>query len=253
MFFILSKLFGVLCSPFVWVIGLFLISFFLSFRFKRKLRWLAFILLLLLSNSALFNLVSRAWEEHPVNPKVLDGNHRIVVVLGGMASENKYNGLPRFSQSSDRLWQGLFLLKQNYADTLIISGGLGYLFDKQKSEGVLLNEYLTDIGIKNDSILIESASRNTFENARNTALLFRQNNIPQKIILVTSAFHMPRARACFEKQGFDLEVFPADPVSSTRPMNWKDYFIPSAGVIAQWEVLFREWAGMMMYKINGYI
>ncbi|WP_232526813.1 YdcF family protein [Marinilabilia rubra] len=175
------------------------------------------------------------------------------VVLGGMASENMHNGLPRFAKSADRLWQGLYLLKQGYVDTLLISGGLGRLFDKQIPEGELLDNYLTAIGLKDKTIIIESSSRNTFENARNTAKLFDRKKLPKKIILITSAFHMPRARACFEKQGFDLEAFPADPLSDTRPMQWKDYLIPSGSVLAQWNVLIREWAGMVMYKINGYI
>lgn len=253
MFFIFSKLLDVFLSPFIWVVGFALLSFLLKNQLKRMFRVIAFALLILFSNSALFNFVAGNWETQPIKPGALSGEHRTVVVLGGMASENMHNGLPRFAQSSDRLWQGLYLLKQGYADTMVISGGLGRLFDKQKPEGELLKEYITAVGLNNESVIFEASSRNTYENARNTAALFKKKQLSGKIILVTSAFHMPRAKGCFEKQGFDPVPYPADPVSSTRPMQWKDYLVPSGGVFAKWNVLIREWAGIVMYKLNGYL
>lgn len=253
MFFIFSKLLDVFLSPLVWVVSFALVSFLFKDRLKGVFRLMALALLLLFSNSAFFNYVAGRWELQPVKPADLSNEHRTVVVLGGMASENMHNGLPRFAQSSDRLWQGLYLLKQGYADTMVISGGLGSLFDKQKPEADLLKEYLTGIGLNDGSIIFESSSRNTYENARNAAGLLKKRKLSDKIILVTSAFHMPRAKACFEKQGFDTELFPADPVSSTRPLQWKDYVVPSGSVLAQWNVLIREWAGLVMYKLNGYL
>jgi uncharacterized SAM-binding protein YcdF (DUF218 family) len=213
----------------------------------------ALLILLVFSNSALFQGVARLWEPVPVSPETLSENYRTVVVLGGMASENKFNGLPRFSRSADRFWQGYYLLKTGIADTLLISGGLGSLFDDQRPEGELWEEYLECTDLMNGNILVESTSRNTYENAVNSAALFEADHRSKEIILVTSAFHMPRARACFEKQGFEVEVFPADPVASIRPLRWKDYLIPSAGTLEAWGIYLREWAGIIMYKMNGYI
>jgi len=253
MFFILSKIFNILLSPLVWVVLIIVSGLF----FKQNIRKISFrvgvVLLLVFSNGALFHWVADFWEPDPVTPSELSPQHRSVVVLGGMVSENQYNGLARFNQSADRFWQGFYLLKTGVADTLVISGGLGALFDEQRPEAKLWEEYLTKTGLKTDNILLESTSRNTYENAVNTAAVFEKLNLPKKIILVTSAFHVPRARACFEKQGFQVTVFPSDPLAGTRPMQWKDYLVPSAGVLESWSVLFREWAGMLMYKLNGFI
>jgi uncharacterized SAM-binding protein YcdF (DUF218 family) len=253
MFFILSKIFNVLFSPLVWVFLLLLAGLLFKKRVRRIIHFTAVGILLLFSNSALFQGVVRLWESTPVEVSDLSGNNRIVVVLGGMLSENQHNGLPRFNQSADRFWQAFYLLKTGVADTLIISGGLGTLFDKQKPEALMWKEYLEETGLHSGNILTESESRNTYENALNAAKVFKEMQLSANIILVTSSFHMPRARACYEKQGFNVETFPADPIGSTRPLKWKDYIIPSAGVLESWSTLFREWAGIVMYKVNGYI
>lgn len=253
MFFVLSKILNVLFSPLVWVFLLIISGYLVQKNYRKKIHIVALLILLIFTNSALFQGVARIWEPNPVCPEMLSEKSSTIVVLGGMASENKYNGLPRFSRSSDRFWQGYYLLKTGFADTLLISGGLGSLFDDQRSEGELWEEYLQRTGLMDENIMIESASRNTYENAVNSAALFEREHRTKRIILVTSAFHVPRARACFEKQGFDVEVFPADPVAGVRPLQWKDYLIPSAGVLETWGIFFREWAGIVMYWMNGYI
>ncbi len=253
MFYILSKLLNVLISPFFWVVLILVVSLFGFRRYRRPLRIFAVVVLLIFSNNVIFNTVARFWEVGPVGPFVLSEDHRTVVVLSGMVSENKTTGFPRFGRSADRLWQGLWLLKQEYADTMVFSGGVGGLFNDQKSEGRLVKDYLKDVGLMEDRILFESESRNTYENALNSVSLFKERGMEKKIILVTSAFHIPRARACFEHQGFDVEVFPADPLVSVRPPDWKDFVIPSAVVMEQWRVLFNEWAGFVMYWLNGYL
>jgi len=253
MFFVLSKILNVLFSPLVWVLLLILSGFLIRKNYRKTLHGAALLILLVFSNGALFQGVARIWEPNPVSPELLSGKSSTIVVLGGMASENKFNGLPRFAGSSDRFWQGYYLLKAGFADTLLISGGLGSLFDDQRSEGELWEEYLQRTDLMDENIIIESTSRNTYENALNSAALFEREQRTKRIILVTSAFHMPRARACFENQGFEIEVFPADPVASVRPLQWKDYLIPSAGVLEAWGILIREWAGIVMYKMNGYI
>lgn len=252
MFFILSRLLSVFLSPLIWII----ILLFLSLVFKKKLRrslfTLAMALLLIFSNGAIFHFVASLWETPQKSVTSLDASCRTVVVLGGMASENRSNGLPRFMQSSDRLWQALWLLQTGVADTMVISGGRGTLFDKQRSEGLLLVDYLEDIKVMDERILVEAKSRNTYENAVKTSELFTRRGMSKKIILVTSAFHMPRAARCFKSQGFQVETYPADPLSGVRPLQWNDYVIPSAGTLESWGVLFREWVGFVMYRINGY-
>lgn len=253
MFFVLSKILNVLFSPLIWIFFLGIASILMKKRFRKPLQLVAVFVLLFFSNNAIFQIVIRSWEPVTISPEVLLEEHRTIVVLGGMISENEHNGLPRFAQSSDRFWQAFYLLKTGFADSLLISGGLGTLFDDQCPEGELWKDYLKKTGLLNDKIFFESSSRNTYENAVKSAAVFENRRWTKKIILVTSGFHVPRAKACFEKQGFEVAVFPADPVANTRPLQWKDYLMPSAGVMESWGLLLREWGGWIMYKLNGYI
>ncbi|WP_234408897.1 YdcF family protein [Marinilabilia salmonicolor] len=202
MFFILSKILNVLFSPFVWVLLLLLAGLFFKKENRRVIHIMAFGILLLFSNGAVFQGVVRLWESEPVALSHLSGNNRNVVVLGGMLSENQYNGLPRFNQSSDRFWQAFYLLKTGIADTLLISGGLGTLFDEQTPEADMWKAYLKKTGMLSGNILTESQSRNTYENALNSAKLFEEKQLSKRIILVTSSFHMPRAGLVLRSRGF---------------------------------------------------
>lgn len=253
MFYILSKLLNVLISPFFWAVLVLVVSLFGFRRYRRHFQIFAVVVLLFFSNNLIFNTVARMWEADPVEPSVLSEDHRTVVVLSGMVSENETTGYTRFERSADRLWQGLWLLKEEHADTMVFTGGVGGLFNDQRSESALVEDFLRDVDLMDERILFEPGSRNTYENARNSAALFEELEMEKKIILVTSAFHIPRARACFEHQGFDVDVFPADPVASVRPPDWKDFVIPSPAVMEQWRVLFNEWAGFVMYWLNGYL
>ncbi len=253
MFFVLSKLLNVILSPFIWALFLMLAARFVKGRNRGRLRFASIALLLFFSNSFLFQQAADLWEVAPVAPSSLHSRYTKAVVLGGMASENKVTGLPRFGQSADRLFQSLWLLTTHEVDTLIISGGSGELFGNQLSEGELLDRYLKGFDWTKGRILVESASRNTRENAAFTASLFEKEGLEKNILLVTSAFHMRRARACFEKAGFSVEVYPADPLASVRPPTWRDFVIPSPVIIGQWQLLFQEWVGFGAYWLNDYI
>jgi len=70
-----------------------------------------------------------------------------------------------------------------------------------------------------------------------------------RIILVTSAFHMRRARMLFERQGFEVEPFPVDFQTSDRPTTTVLSFLPSAQALAKSEMAMREGVGILYYSI----
>jgi hypothetical protein len=63
---------------------------------------------------------------------------------------------------------------------------------------------------------------------------------------------MPRAKSTFEKQGFEIIPLNSDYLTSTEPLAWHQYILPSANTFASWDLLIREWVGFVVYKVKGY-
>lgn len=252
-FFLLSKIFLFVFSPLIWIFALLLWALF-SKKPKRKktLLIISVVILYVFSNSFLLDEVVRWWEVPVVNLSQSSKHYDYVVVLGGMMSyydtKNKQIG---FNRSVDRLMQGIKIIKQKKADKMIISGGDGSILKTIGREGDLVKQYLTDIGFNTDSLLIESDSQNTHENATNTASLLK-NQKKRSVIIVTSAFHIRRALACFKKQGIDADYFPADRYAGKRKFTFDHLFIPQIEAMEKWSILIHEISGYWIYKIVGY-
>ena len=104
---------------------------------------------------------------------------------------------------------------------IAFSGGSGNLFLDSVSEAPIAAELLQEFGVSRDRILLETASRTTAENA----IMLRTLLAPKQgehWLLLTSAFHMPRAIGAFRKAGFEVEAYPVD----WRTRGWVDATVP---------------------------
>lgn len=177
----------------------------------------------------------------------------IAVIAGGTASWHKPSHRVRFNQSADRLWQGIALLQQNRVKRLVFTGGSGDIKQEKRKEAHYIAEYLHLLGISDSLLIYEDQSKNTHENALFTAKLFEKHGYNKKIILITSAFHMKRARGCFEKQGFEVVPYACDPMTDGDPLKIHEYLLPSVQALMNWEVLLKEWVGILMYKTKDFM
>jgi uncharacterized SAM-binding protein YcdF (DUF218 family) len=73
-----------------------------------------------------------------------------------------------------------------------------------------------------------------------------------KCLLVTSALHMPRSKACYDKAGLPTTIFPTDYYRQKHDNLLKLFFEPSSSKLFAWEALIHEWIGVITYKIKGY-
>ena len=254
MFFIISKLLAFIIAPIVWVTALLIWALLTKdARKKRKLVIITFIVFYFFSNSFIIDEFMRPYETPAIQESAITGKYDAAIVLGGMIAYDPSFVRPQFDRAVDRLMQAVSLYKDGKVRRIFISGGSGSVLEKNVLEGAILHDYLIKLGIPDSSIVVEKYSKNTHENATFSKPILDSLNKHGRFILITSAFHMPRAMRCFKKVGINVTPFSADRYSGPRKFVFDYMFIPATGALDEWNVLLHEWIGMGMYKIAGYI
>ncbi len=250
---ILSKLVTELSKP---IVAIFLFLglgvFWRKKKWGKRFLWISVVLFLLFTNPFFFGCVARFWEGKP--PKIEEiERHDFLVLLGGFTQQGKQTGNRFFiSERGNRLMGALELMNEGKADKLLISGGSGTLWKTETPEADYVANFLVRTGIPDSLIIRENQSVNTFENGLFTAKWLKENHPEASVILVTSAFHMPRAKRVFEKQGVKVSPFAVDHLQFDfdRPTH---IFVPGAEYLKRWEVFIKEWIGITVYKLKGEI
>lgn len=173
-----------------------------------------------------------------------------IIVLGGTISSSR--GQVRFTDGAARLTKAVALARLHPEARLVFSGGSAQLTGTvRRTEADDAAQFFAEMGIAPSRVVLENRSRNTLENARETASLIAPKP-GERWLLVTSAYHMPRAMGVFRKAGLDVEAFPVDYHSGG---NWKDFIRPAH----RWSWNFaladdaaKEWIGLMAYHLAGY-
>lgn len=252
MFFVLSKILSFLIQPLLWGVLFLILSLFAKSEKKRRKRILtSLIILFLFSNQAIFHEVTNAWEMEPVQLRDFKEHYEVAVVLGGIVSMDREHKIVEFQSNSDRFLNVLPLYFNGQVEKILIAGGTGRVFGEEK-EATILQNYLIKIGVSYEDIIVETQSRNTFENAKNSADILKEMGIKGKILLSTSSTHMYRSAICFKKQGIEFDVFPVDQVSYKRELTLDRILIPHAKTLDRWNGLIHEWVGILVYKLKGY-
>ena len=245
MIFILSKVLMFLIKPIIWVLAL-LIWAALAKKHQQKILGAAIGLLFLFSNGALFGTVMNAYEAGYPEKQHYD----VGIVLGGFSGLNRRNEKIAFSGAGDRLFQAVSLFKNKQIDKILIASGSANLMDNEVKEADLVIGYLKLIGIPDSVLLLENQSRNTIENARNSIGLIEKVKPGAKILVITSAWHIPRARLIFDRQSKrKIEYYPTN-FAGPDQIDFGDFIIPSASALGGWETLFKEWVGLAVDRVR---
>ena len=199
------------------------------------------------ANLLLLPLEQRFQRPNPVAPP--DG----IIVLGG-SFDTVVAGARReiaLTEAAERLTEIAALARRWPQARIVFSGGSGQIIYGGATEADLAARVFQSFGVPLERMTFEGRSRNTVENARFTRDLVTPGP-GERWLLVTSAYHMPRAVGCFRQVGFDVEAWPVDyrtrgPEDATRPFS-----SVSAG-LRRTDVAVREWVGLVTYWLLGYV
>lgn len=255
MFFLLSKVLVFIIQPIIWMAALGIYGLCTKNEKRKKRALIASLLLLLFfTNPLIHDIAFYSWEYRPIAMAELE-EHDVAIVLGGYSNPlaNPRDRL-HLGKNPNRLVNAVQLYKAGKVKKLLLTGGSAAIIGEKVSESGTVASFIDDFGIPAEDILVESNSRNTSENASHSLEVLREAGLEDaRCLLITSAFHMPRAVRCFQKRNFPVTPFATDRyVTRWRP-NLIKYLTPSSGELDEWHLLIKEWVGMAAYKARGYI
>lgn len=257
--------------PLTWVIFLLVAATILAlFPFSpTRLRWVrqlvvCSLLLLVTSSSPLiaYPLIGSLESWHQPPQLIPSNRFDAIVVLGGGIDEkgSLRPSVEPNSSSRNRTTCGADLYQQGYAPTLVLTGGNARIFRKESQVADDKGPQVADemkrwsirLGVPESAIKIDTEARNTYENATGTKRLIG----PASILLVSSAFHLPRAVPVFTKQGFRVTPAPCDYAAQNLPQESLDHidlldFLPNDTALQHTTEAVTEVAGIIVYWLAG--
>jgi len=255
--FVVAQLLDVFTQPLTWVLLLLALGLLTLGRWQRAatgVLWAALGVLVLQGWQPLPDALVRQLEaRHPApSPQADLSRYAGLVVLGG-ALEPAYvwagHGQPALNEGAERMTAGLPLLQRYPHFQLLFAGGEGGLLAQGMSEAERARRFYQNMGVPPQRLLFEAASRTTHENAVLSAALPGVDKA-RPWLLVTSASHMPRALATFEKAGWNVTPYPVD-YRTGLETPWSQYSLAKGA--RTWHLALHEFAGLMAYRLSGKI
>ena len=227
----------------------------LVFIFRKKVKFIysAFIFLIIFSNGLFADILWRLLE-HPwkrLDYSLVAPSDGIVVLSSG---RHKPPGNSKIIEwgDPDRFLAGIALYRANKSNRLIFTGGINPLSSGLPPEGNIYIKEAISMGIPKEDLFTTNPVNNTLQEAKAIKKLLN-NELPliqNRIILVTSAFHMKRAKKVFESEGISVQPYPVDFksnksfISSLRnPLKW----MPSSSALNKSSIGIREIIGRFIY------
>lgn len=254
MFFAISKMFWLVAQP-ASLILLTILAGLILLVFKRRRLAVAVLvagagLQFLVAFTSLGYVIIQPLENRFAVPDTPPEQVRGIIVLGGatLARPSTARGVAELNQAGDRLTTGLMLAQKYPGAKIILSGGDGFLMGETESEADTMRRFLVNLGVSGDRLVLEGASRNTAENARFTREMPGEGE--GALVLVTSAFHMPRSVGLYRQEGIEVLPWPTDYRSAGDQGFGIDIANPNQNLETA-SVAIREWIGLLAYHWTG--
>jgi uncharacterized SAM-binding protein YcdF (DUF218 family) len=251
-FFYVSKIVWFFAGPTNFLIVLGVVGAVLLFtRWKRLGRAAALasaVGLLLIGFSPFGKLIARSLEDRFPQQSAEARPVHGIIVLGGAIGYSR--GQVAYNEAASRMTVAIELAKKHPTARLVFSGGHGALVSDERTEAEAAGELFRLAGIDGERLVLEDRSRNTRENALFTRELIEPNP-GERWLLVTSAFHMPRAIGCFRAIGLDVEAYPVDYRTEGDARDLLPFRHMFNGMQLT-DLAVKEWIGLFVYRVAGY-
>jgi uncharacterized SAM-binding protein YcdF (DUF218 family) len=220
---------------------------------RHRLTTAGFLLLLVIGFSPLSFLMLMPLEERFARPRLDQvGEISGIIILGGF--EDTYGTMARgvltMGDAAERLAEGVILAHRLPRARVIFTGGSATIIDASTSAAGAVGDFIIGTGIAADRVILESVSRNTRENATMTHDIVKPKR-GERWLLVTSAFHMPRAMGVFRVAGFDVVAWPVD-----YRTTGKGDVTRTTGSIGEGtyhvDLSTKEFIGLIVYRLRGW-
>ena len=224
---------------------------------------LALTVLLVGSNSWVSMQVVKSLEWQNLPPRALPTADAIVVLGGATRSQVPPRPWIDLQEEGDRILHGAQLYRQRKAPLVILSGGRidwrGVSDRAAGSEAADMATLMKTMGVPASAILQDATSQNTRENAVNVKQILDQHGL-KRILLVTSAMHMPRSLRIFQKLGINAIAAPTDFLISTDEARDEQTIasalldsVPDADNLRRLTRALKEYVGLLIYGLRGWI
>lgn len=178
-----------------------------------------------------------------------------VVLLGGAAEPSRYDAFGLgLTADGDRLIMALELMRLGKGKTLVIGGAVTELESgERRIEAELMRQWLAAWQLPQAPVVSLGACENTHDEAQKVAKLSRERGWKQ-VVLVTSAYHLPRAVACFRSEGMAVTGVPCD-FKTAVSLEGKPSFtlVPRYQGFVKTSIYVREQIGWLVYRWRGWI
>lgn len=264
MFVYLSKLLPL----FIYPLGLSCFVLIIALLLKKHPKWGKG---LLMGALALLWLASNRWVSYALarslewrNAPLESTPYADVIVLlgGGTESDDPPRPMTEVNSAGDRVLYAARLYQDGAAPAILVSGGnLEFSDARGSSPAEEMTSLLMLTGVPEEAVWQQTESQNTYEDALYSVEILREKGI-EEIILITSAMHMPRAKALFEHQGISVIAAPVDFTITEK--NWDNafkpgidevliYFLPNASSLGLTTNVLKEYLGLLVYGLRGWL
>lgn len=213
---------------------------------------------------ALLALVGACWTSAPEallrtlearypRPAAVDMDRQVgIVLLGGALSSAEVWEAHRevgLNDQAERMTEAVALMRRHPHLRLLFTGGIASVAGTGATEAERARSFFEAMGVDPARVVYESAARNTYENAWRSAALPGVDQ-RQPWLLLTSAFHLPRAMAVFRQAGWNVTPWPVD-YRTTAHDSWFDFSLHDGP--GSWSLALHEWLGLAAYRMAGWI